>query len=1485
MSWQQLTHLLHTLPGSAGSRKGPDRGGQLLGSHHAAGLRWVLWRAVCALAADTAYDHSAGDGPGAAAATSLPERDLHAPGGLLQPFQLPPAPLRTPQAWGLPSTQLAQGESRETDTDVQLLQTCPGLRGGGVERSRCLQALQGALAGAAPGMDCWEVGTALRLLAWLATHGSADTWANTHVLVGSCEDIATEREVAGSSSGSGGQGSRGWNAGAADSVGTGSGGADGGARASLVDAAVASLAEALLGAAPASVLAAADGSGDVCTLLRALPAVHRCCVAAAAVRQAPSGGLHTGPAVTPPTHAILRAAMYRHVERVGAVQGFAPGVSVQELCDCAAAAAACGFVPPATWLEVLWGELRGQMYLLSGAQAAVVLDALSYIAELASAGGSGAAAAAATPQGADAGQAGGVFGVRAVAGGDAGPGEVLSAELREELRAEAASRAAVADAGQCTELLSELLSYVEAGLVLPYSVSTGGTSAAAAGGAHGEAAGAVPTGVQQLVFGVVRRLGAVVGSCSNQQLATALPAAARLLGSTMPCAAGTSPAAATGVGGPVQDAPSSTGESAGATAAAASAKAGQLLPAAAAAVMASARAGRLTWVQLAACVVALASLSGVSTTAGSIRATGPSAAPTDLRSSAGAAPLTHGTIDHLHAAVLRCFPHTGHRPHAADPSTAPKDSAPSQPTPTTSVDSLAWLPVVECTLAELREAAGHRPLQQPYAGPASDAAAGAPQGLMLRVMSGLLDAAEGGRLQQQELVYLLAAAAAAGASGQRVGQGQRTGQGQLGLAGVVGEMDLPVTGGSRTLAFPAGAVVRLLACLLRASSPSDGGERGDVRNVATGARGEGALRLSSSVRRAVEEAVQQLSGAEVVDVLQAAAQQWRQDSSGPVPVVGQGGGAGEQDAHGDTWRAGGRRLQDDPWVGVVAGACWERLLLLAGLQDGAWDQVHVADARQQQQQLGAIASAAQLAAFQPLPASQWGVALDALAALAPALSPRVLRPSKLSSLLHALVPVWPQLAPSEAAAAAAALATLHTSLGAPGPTRGIAPAPGTRKEIDPWDQGPSSAAPAWAAMYDGVAHAMSYMTADELAAAVKVAGQVAAAAGPLPSKGWREALTGALVTAPVAVKPLAGGLGVVAEPSVVLSMLEGCVEVEVAALATGRAREDGDDGCSLPVVELMGRLGELLLLHQQEQQQGEGPAAQQQRQLAGAGGLRHVETRRCSAQGPTVDCSRLCRLLPPLAALPSEPTHAAAMAAAVVPLLSYLQHAAFHGASLADLVALLQGVGRLWLQPQGEWVEALCAATMRCLREQPREAVQERGEGGAEETRGAGGPGLEELAAVCYAMAQAWVVPTAQWHAEVCEMTMEGMQQLGLQQVQVQVRGRRAAERAVEQLLWAQAMWQQLSREAVAAKRAPGADGAVGHQGQGGGAQEAVAEVVTAVLRPSEEWLTAAVGACTPLLAGASPQALSGVTYALCVLAHDPGGPWQARVRMLTAAS
>ncbi|GFR42414.1 hypothetical protein Agub_g3314, partial [Astrephomene gubernaculifera] len=473
-----------------------------------------------------------------------------------------------------------------------------------------------------------------------------------------------------------------------------------------------------------------------------------------------------------------------------------------------------------------------------------------------------------------------------------------------------------------------------------------------------------------------------------------------------------------------------------------------------------------------------------------------------------------------------------------------------------------------------------------------------------------------------------------------------------------------------------------------------------------------------------------------------------------------------------------------------------------------------------------------------------------------------LTPAALLRLLRALAPVWRQLHPDQTADMAAALSELHAAAREWARLEAdvaVEAAQGRRGRVRAYGGGWRSGAPEaedWQAVQCAVADAMYGMSAESLAEAVTAAAELAEAA-PLREE-WVAAVTEVLVMAPPQPPaPLAGGLKGLTDAGIVLELLLGCMELErvqvqlapagahveaeaavdAAALATevervGSAEEPGaasapQVGFALPVLPLLQRLGALLEGVQQKRQR---PAEE------------------CESRGMHLPLppSAVCQLLPRLAQLASTLPLAAAVSRAALPLLSYLQRCAFSGASVEDLVAALAGIGRLLLRPSDPWVTALCDATFPLL----RPAVKTP---------------LHQLSALSQAMAAAWVVPTAEWHAALAAATLQQLQ-VRHPQLYGTHSGRAGANAewnnagsrsslavtvaSLEQLLGAEAMWFRLSGSVVVA--GPGSSSS----------------------STSSEWVGALVAASVPLLPAAAagqPGALGGLPYWLHVLGYDPG--------------
>ncbi|GIL94443.1 hypothetical protein Vretimale_628, partial [Volvox reticuliferus] len=287
-----------------------------------------------------------------------------------------------------------------------------------------------------------------------------------------------------------------------------------------------------------------------------------------------------------------------------------------------------------------------------------------------------------------------------------------------------------------------------------------------------------------------------------------------------------------------------------------------------------------------------------------------------------------------------------------------------------------------------------------------------------------------------------------------------------------------------------------------------------------------------------------------------------------------------------------------------------------------------------------------------------------------------------------------------------------------------------------------------------------------------------------------------------------------------LNLLRGCVELKAVAAE--------QDSVMLPVLPLLEQLG-TALLRQSTAASAATPVVPQGAVAPSPGGGTEDQSGTVAAAAaataatptppePAVSCSDICRLLPRLSLVATDPPLAAVVGTSALPLLVYLQQQGFVGARLGDLLAALTGMSRLLLRPEPAWAAALCQATTPVLLN-PATA-------------------LPDLATLAHAMAQAWLVPTPDWHSALLAATMERMVRGG---------GGSATSRkdqAMEQLLWAVVMWSRLS--------AAGATGGKRLQVPG-------------------LWLDQLAAASVPLLAGAQPQVLASMPYLFNALGHDPG--------------
>ncbi|EFJ52340.1 hypothetical protein VOLCADRAFT_86669 [Volvox carteri f. nagariensis] len=473
--------------------------------------------------------------------------------------------------------------------------------------------------------------------------------------------------------------------------------------------------------------------------------------------------------------------------------------------------------------------------------------------------------------------------------------------------------------------------------------------------------------------------------------------------------------------------------------------------------------------------------------------------------------------------------------------------------------------------------------------------------------------------------------------------------------------------------------------------------------------------------------------------------------------------------------------------------------------------------------LAAIAQAAHALAAPPalLPSSPAAAGLGAGESRAVALTPVTLL-----QLLNALRPVWPAMRPSQAVAAFTQLADLHEAVqlmsdaresdnggggggigddGSAGAVTGGPPSPSSPQKSSAARGGSVAAAAAamgpgpadWHVAQRAVAATARRLTARELAAMVTAAARLAAVA-PLCDE-WMEALTQVLLAPPPAPAPLAGGLAALDSVSA-LELLRGCVELKAAA-------GPDQDGIMLPVLPVLERLG--------------------------------------------VSCSDVCRLLPRLAVLVTEPPLAAIVGTSALPLLGYLQRTAFSGARLGDLLAALTGLSRLMLRPEPAWSAALCAATMPLLRN-PATA-------------------LTDQAALAHAMAQAWVMPTPEWHQLLMAATGERM-------ARGSGSGSSGKGQALEQLLWAQAIWYRRSSaaggpgdEGTGAESGCAVSSGGSSAGDGSGSAGAGVGAGSYVFKAPGGWLDQLVAASVPLLPSASPQVPANMLYVCNALGYDPG--------------
>ncbi|GIL45764.1 hypothetical protein Vafri_2917, partial [Volvox africanus] len=488
-------------------------------------------------------------------------------------------------------------------------------------------------------------------------------------------------------------------------------------------------------------------------------------------------------------------------------------------------------------------------------------------------------------------------------------------------------------------------------------------------------------------------------------------------------------------------------------------------------------------------------------------------------------------------------------------------------------------------------------------------------------------------------------------------------------------------------------------------------------------------------------------------------------------------------------------------------------------------------------------------------------------------SPTAIRPATLLQLLRALQPVWPKMCPSQAVAAYTHLADLHDTVrllypssaatrrsGVGGGSSGAAATAGdpptSRTNSDDSDEaGPAAATSAddWYVVQRAIAAAAAGLTARELAAMVTAAARLAAVA-PLCDE-WMEALTQVLLSPPPAPAPLAGGLAAL-DAVTALDLLRGCVELKVVAVE--------QDSVMLPVLPLLEQLG-TALLQQLTAASAAMPAVPSEAVAPSSGGTTEVRGGAVAAAAAaaiaaspplpesSVSCSAICRLLPRLSLLATDPPLAAIIGTSALPLLVYLQHKGFVGARLGDFLAALTGISRLLLRPEPAWAEALCRATTPVLLN-PATA-------------------LPDLATLAHAMAQAWLLPTPDWHSALLAATEERMARGGGGAANTR------KDQALEQLLWTVGMWSQLHTAGV------GSEGGAG--GGGGGGDDTAASDAGGGkgLQVPGSWLDQLAAASVPLLAGAQPQVLASMPYVFNALGHDPGPDFIAALLQRCTAS
>ncbi|GIL94445.1 hypothetical protein Vretimale_631, partial [Volvox reticuliferus] len=316
------------------------------------------------------------------------------------------------------------------------------------------------------------------------------------------------------------------------------------------------LAEPFLAAAAAAASTSQWVPADLLAMVAALPPLHRFCNKATpgssgrdmrrskSKAKGNSDNVNDGRGSSPPpvTHEVLAAALSTLTRGADMVIP-----SPSELTVCIAAAAACGYAPPPSWLALLRSELRNQVFLLTAPQGAVILTSLARLPS-----------PPPPPRGQGERRKGPAEGGAEEATGLTAAADEVNWEQEEvaTLWAEVQGKAAALDLAGRVAALLELSRYVEAGLLLP----TPATSRAllgsqhpqlaaqlqqyhhqehqeqlfATGGAavgHGSGSGATGRGsspVRHLTTALLGQLAPQLPECSGEQLTAVLVAAARL---------------------------------------------------------------------------------------------------------------------------------------------------------------------------------------------------------------------------------------------------------------------------------------------------------------------------------------------------------------------------------------------------------------------------------------------------------------------------------------------------------------------------------------------------------------------------------------------------------------------------------------------------------------------------------------------------------------------------------------------------------------------------------------------------------------------------------------------------------------------------------------------------------------------------------------------------------------------------------------------